>query len=244
MSKSVCFRIEGFTSESGYFVPAFNTINDFSVKIGDRDALQAIYVTYLRIDSTYVVRGEILDFIIGQFNTIREVIEWIDANIRLIFRHYDHTGVIACYAKRHFAFVHNGVERITALNDACKDCMDNHLLLSLKERFRDEVEVRDIVVNPDEGFEHVEYRGGYGVYFDSRIYLSSPQWPEQLYVPDGVVRLLIGLDVGTICDIIAEARCYREEIFDYVHTLEECQCNDCYSEEMVVCVEAILARMT
>jgi hypothetical protein len=244
MSKSICFRIEGFTLENGYFRPVFNTINDFSIKYRDDNGSLTIYITYVKIARTYVMRGEVSDFIVGQFETIREVVEWIDTNIRLIFRHSNYVGVINCYAENYFSFMHNGVEHIAALAGACDDCMDNHLLISLKMRFEDEVNYHYVVGPHDVKFEHVEKRDGYDVYFDSDISINYLPWGGRFYVPDGVVRLLIGLDVGTVCDIIVEAGCYRKNMFKHTHTVEECQCSDCFSEEMVERVEEVLARMT
>jgi hypothetical protein len=241
MSKSVSFNIgEEFTQAGKFCVPKFKTVNKFRIK--QHEGSLMIYITQVVSLHTYIVRDEVFDFISSQFNTIREVVEWMDLHHGHIFMYYG--ASVQCNSMDLVMFEHNGVEHTSSLGSCCRRCQDNSLLRLLKDLFHQDFETVDIERNV-EVFQSTERYDKYWFDFNGgSITVWHDDWNIYRDVPDDVARLLFGLDAKLIHDIVMEVGCYREMDLTIRHTSYGCQCDNCYSEEMVERVEEVLARMT
>jgi hypothetical protein len=240
MSKSVCFNIgEGFAREGDFYVPS-GIINNIRIK--PYNGKMMIYVSVKGEYKTYVIKDEIFDLIASQFDTVMGIVGWVDHRAQFITTYCSNR--VNCEAIQCFAFFHNGVEHVSSYRgNCCKECQDNSLLFWAKTIFEQDTDVRDVVVNQSPPQAYAVTRHGYDIYIISGS-IGMNMMGNSYSVPSDVARLLRGLDVSRIVDIVMEVRCFRRVAPPVTHTSYECQCSDCYSEGMVVRVEAILARMT
>jgi hypothetical protein len=240
MSKRICFRFEGFVREGDFYVPEFETNNTFRIKL--LNGYARVYITMASND-TITVEGEIFDLIVSQNNTIRDAILWVDDNYELILHHYVEDA-IRCSETSFFAFTHNNVEYSTSyFGNCCKECSNNFLLFTLKGMFGQSVETRYIVKDDVEPIWHDISRNGVRLIIDDGfIHINTGNY--HINIPGDVCRLLLGIDPEVVFDIILNTECFRDTQLGRIHTINECQCESCFSEEMVGRVEAVLARMT
>jgi hypothetical protein len=252
MSKSVCFNIgNGFVREGDFYVPIFETRR--TIRIKPHNGKMAIYVVDVdmwRAHGTCVLEGETFDLLASQFGTIEDIVRWVDRNYCDIPK-YDYSSVI-CIARHARVFTYNGVEHVASVGTGCcKECYNNNILLCIGDMLGLNIDRRNIEI--EDGFpQHGKESGRTISTWYNRYLVSSTKGsisicgPDYIAypVPHDVARLLLGFSLEKVAEIVMEVGCFRKASPSTAHTSYECQCDNCYSERMVVRVEEVLARMT